>query len=1023
MKTLNEIELYNVGKWTRGTPAEGNLLSNSTIYPLSANDFTLLSAISVYTKNISESADSLEEFSEFVNVKIQEWDETYNCIKNNSASWNDTVSFTDEFKDEWNYDAKLVAENSAHWNEIASSAESGYAASAYIAEGKLKYENLEHSAFRFCGEGNDSMNIVSNELPGSKKFIADYSVGMTPYGYGPDSYYQGTPIASGCSFALNGKNYSYRVKSYDNSFLISDDCNYVEVTKSLAILEKENTANAKCSLISGKEKLEGNDHCLIFGRNEIGDEHTKAPGANKYTTIFGRGCLNDNESSLIFGHERVKGLRNSIGVGSFITGGEKYWSSAAQEIVNSVNLQNHNFVERVNEFSSSEGTSSSGTLYPIIRSTRNDITLGRADLTGNSITLNRENVLAVIAGGEKPHDSFRNFGESLVLSNNLTGFNDLNNFSSSVILKPSLQKIVSDNHFANSILLQPDIKAVGHSTPEQFNKVFGLISNTAGIYRLGSSLITASTVDVNDSEANMFVAKQSSLTTSEQVFASTSSTAFKDGKHALAACTSSHLEDYARNIIAGKYVNIYEQSVLAGSVIVGEAIGGLKTVDYSYKGISCAVIGTNMNFAGNQNSLLVGQNGHAGAHNTISVGVKGSYGEYKSASKEWVTPTSTTLNTQINNNSMILLDRTGNLEHGRQNKIELVRPNGFSNSLIICQDKTYKELPTYTTYETDPQNNMSSLWNSLIVINGPLPRFYPLYQTNEQGQFLLIGEYKGYKQYQAPNALYYSNSDRRYRNPAPQVLSVGEVGRTVVNIDKDDVDIDWDEAETFGPALIVGSHLRASGPYNSRCLTVGKEHSIRYKIGVNAEKQDNEINIYPQTSYHFIVGEKNRYYAPPGASIFVAGKNNYCNFDYWGVHRYWHYENGIKIYDNYSRTTQLVFGTNYNSTRVTMEGTNEWKGLFLGTKGRNGRDSGQPLAENKIAASATGLILSDDDGPFCVITNASAGHVSYYQDACTDTLLGTQCSRFLRFRKNGKWYSIRKYTYMGITRYATMEYA
>lgn len=298
MNSFSGIELYDVSHWNRATVADGNFLSAVTIYPLSANDYTLLSAVDEYQDNAAEVADTNFKRAEDIDDYVNSWTNNLTLgICRRYQGYNDMAkSLLEDDGPRWTTNAEYVSEHGPVWDSMIQPATSGYAASAYINDPGINASKILHSAFYYCANGkqnwytdpadcaavdNHAMYIGFYDHTKESKISTDWS-----YCIGLDSSIKGSglaPAAKAHTFALLGYSAggtSVQVKGSSNvgKALIAG-CNQI--------------GNCCSGIYFGWQTIKGNNNSLIHGLTTVtGCNHSINLGktfynANNTVTVKG----------------------------------------------------------------------------------------------------------------------------------------------------------------------------------------------------------------------------------------------------------------------------------------------------------------------------------------------------------------------------------------------------------------------------------------------------------------------------------------------------------------------------------------------------------------------------------------------------------------------------------------------------------------------------------------------------------------------------------------------------------------
>lgn len=299
MESLNSIELYDISHWNRATIADGNFLSAVTIYPLSANDYTLLDAIDVYQNNTSEVAEINHQRHIEIRPSVDRWNaDLRDGINPNCDSYNDTYTLLKANGPQWDDTVTDVETYSQNWDDMVYSAHSGYAASAYLLDPGLNASKVLNSAFYYCANDgkqnwfNDKKHSVYNHSVYIGHYDPDTEQNVVTnwsFGIGCDSSIKGSTRTTSCcndhSFAILGA--SAGVSDGDIKGR-SVNHHYMQCGM--------NTIGANWTgFYQGWNTIKGNSHSLIHGMNST--------NYNTRCIYLSEGPANTVECVMVKGHK------------------------------------------------------------------------------------------------------------------------------------------------------------------------------------------------------------------------------------------------------------------------------------------------------------------------------------------------------------------------------------------------------------------------------------------------------------------------------------------------------------------------------------------------------------------------------------------------------------------------------------------------------------------------------------------------------------------------------------------------
>lgn len=150
-----ELKLHGIDVWNRATIADGSKLNATTISPLFKNDCILASAVNSYVASGADfSATEWPVLRDNVIPSANNYEKYFGELSNNSANWNDAAKTVDSnMESKWDPTYTTVSSGRTIWNAAILSAQSGYAASAWLSQHSLEYTLPTTQAINFAPDG------------------------------------------------------------------------------------------------------------------------------------------------------------------------------------------------------------------------------------------------------------------------------------------------------------------------------------------------------------------------------------------------------------------------------------------------------------------------------------------------------------------------------------------------------------------------------------------------------------------------------------------------------------------------------------------------------------------------------------------------------------------------------------------------------------------------------------------------------------------------------------------------------
>lgn len=273
MDSLNSIELYNIKQWNRATIADGNYLSGIAIYPLSANDYTLLSAIDTYQNNAAEVAEINHQRNVEIAPDVNKWNTNLrDGIFSKYESYNETFDSLNDYGPSWETAYAVVNASGGNWNAMVSSAYSGHAAYSYLLDPGLNTSKILHSAFYYCANDgkqnwyNDKKHAVYNHSMYIGVYYPDEEENVVTnwsFGIGTDESIRGSSRTTSCcndhSFAILG----------DGAGVSNSDIKGRSVNHHFMQCGRSTIGANWTGFYQGEYVIKGNRYSIIHGMNSV----------------------------------------------------------------------------------------------------------------------------------------------------------------------------------------------------------------------------------------------------------------------------------------------------------------------------------------------------------------------------------------------------------------------------------------------------------------------------------------------------------------------------------------------------------------------------------------------------------------------------------------------------------------------------------------------------------------------------------------------------------------------------------